>query len=958
MRLHTEYAGTVKPKSHPLRLIADALRAQSTSESATPEDDGLWDAIKKASFTFDVAESSDDAALAEPIPIFSNVFTDETIRLLSLIPVDVSDKDKPASSFILQSPISRSFSLPETPLSPVQADRGRPPSSHHAYVVPSLTANDSTAPTTASPETPTDWLQFSSHGFGTIPGSRNLAEKLWDNDVEVTVPHPAPLSRKSSRRSHSRHSRHSRHSSLDSARTPVPLLPTVPAIPTSKTTLITKVKLDEAFIDFWADSLLDPVSKHWPRFVLCQLKLLPPTARSAAPTPTWLVIEQRFVRVVPVVPPVKEEAEVTAPPARPRASSPRPESSRLSSAFSIASKRFTFFTGGSSDPKSPKEKTARLPQVGEPGEVAKETRDGATEAAEKSEEAGAKGSVDQGAVPAVTTVGTTVFTVAGAATTTVAATQQEITERPKGDDGLPLAPAETAPSERPSVPAPKADEPVKDERPLSATAQNGLAHEASRNEEQYERKSETVPAQGPAGADALVSPAMTSEPIKVENEPLVSGAEVETAQPEPTSIPAVPYLAGISEGPVPQAKAAPEPSVIPVVEEAMSSEETATAPVISGPAISDASLSEEESPAAEPKPVPVPTAAVTEEPVVDDVATAQVTESEPIVEVKPTEQDLPADELAPNTKPTHVFEEVHAPAVEDVTVSEIPEAALPEGSAGELPLESTSAAASVPVSEMAAPEDISTMREAQVATLADLEPVIVEDSTELEPVPTDDAVPAIETSPVDDGQVADSVDAIETTGPLEEPAEVAGESVIKEDPQPVAIPERDDPILDEHEEMEATAAESATEPPQIASETAFPAVENTEFADQAAPEAPVSKDEPDVEHAVVVIQPVEESLPTHVTPEVQDAVIDEQPTAEEINTIPDASTSESISAGVPATSHDDGETDAAPAESAIAESKALTIRVTNFLLICSQIFLLSNQLPPVKFRPQRRQRSL
>lgn len=956
MRLDTEYIGPLKPKSHPLRLIADALRAQSTGESASSEDDGLWDAIKKASLTLDAVESSSDAALAEPIPIFSNVFSDETIHLLSLIPVDVTDKDKPTPSFILQSPIStgrpRSFSLPDTPLSPVQADRGRPPPSRHAHVVPSLTASNSTAPTTASPETPSDWLQFSSNGFGTIPGSRDLAEKLWDNDVEVTIPPPAPLSRKSSRRAHSRHSRHSRHSSLDSARTPVAPLPTIPAIPVSKTTLVAKAKLDEAFIDFWSDSLLDPVLRHSPRFVLCQLKPLPPASSSASPTPTWLVIEQRLVRVVPVAPPVKEEAEVTIPPARPRASSPRPESSRLSSAFSIASKRFTFFTGGSSDPKSPKEKTARLPQVGESGVVAQEKRNGATEAAEKSEEATVKGSVNQGAASAPTTVDTTALAVASTATALVAAAEEKITQKPK-DDGLPVGTAETAQSELTSVSAPKTDETGKDELPHDATTQNGLANG---DEGQYERMSETVPAQGPAGADALVS---STEPVKAETEPLVSRDEVETAQPEPTSVPAIPYLAGISDDPLPQAKAVPEQSVVPVVEDATSAEETATAPVVPAPGVSDVSILEESKsaalPAAEPTPVPVPPAAVIEEPVVDDVAAAQVPEPELVVEVKATEQDLPVDEVAPDTEPAHTFEQVPAPAVEAVTVSEIPEAipeaALPEGRVGELP---TSDAAPVSAFENIVPEgDKSTMKEVQVARSAESEPVIVADSsvTELEPIPTNEAAPAIQTSPVDEGQVVGSVDAVETTGPLEEPVEVVGEPVINKDAQPVAIPQRDDSVLEEPKEMEAeaTATESVTEPHLVASDAAFPAVEKADSAaDQADPEAPVPNDEPNVEHTVVN-QPIEESLPTRVTPDVQDAVIEEQPTSEEINPISEVSTSESISAVGPATSPGD-ETDVEPA---VVEGKALTSRVTNFHLTSSQIFLQSDPLPQVKVRHQR-----
>ena len=912
--METEYTGTSKPKSHPLRLIADALRAQSTSESTTSEDAGLWDTIKKAALTLDAAEISSDAAPAEPIPIFSNVFSDETIRLLSLIPVDVSDKDKPAPSFILQSPIStgrpRSFSLPDT--SPVQADRGRPPPSRQAHVVPSLTASNSTAPTTASPETPADWLQFSSNGFGTIPGLGDLAEKLWDNDVEVTVPPPAPLSRKSSRRAHSRHSR---HSSLDSARTPVAPLPTIPAILISKTTLVAKVKLDEAFIDFWADSLLDPVSKHSPRFVLCQLKRLPLTSTSVSPTPTWLVIEQRLVPVAPVAPPVKDEAEVTVPPARPRPSSPRPESSRLSSAFSIASKRFTFFTGGSSEPKSPREKTVRLPHVGEFGEVSKGRGDGGTEVA-------VKGSVNQGVASAPTTVGATVLAVASTATALVAATQEKIAQKPK-DDGHPVGTAETAPSALASVSAPKADETRKDELPHSTATQNGLAHD---DEGQHERKSETVPAEGPAGPDTLVSSTVTSEPVKAETEPLVSRAEVETVQPEPTSVPA-----DISDTPPPQAKAISELSVVPVVEGAPSAEETVPAP-----AVSDVPIEESKSagiPATESTSISVPPAIALEEPVVDDVAAAQVAEPELVFEVKATERDLPANEVAPDTEPTQTSEQVPVPAVEAVTVSTIPEAvpkaALPEGRVGELPM---SDAAPLPASEETAPEEYeSTMREVQVATSADPEPVIR----------------------VDDGQVADSLEAVETTRPLEESVEVVGESVTKKEAQPAAIFQRDDSILEEPNEMEATVTESATEPRPMASDTAFPAVEQADSsAVQATPEEEAPNDEPDVEHTAFVTHPIEESLPTHVTPDVQDSIIEEQSTAEEINLNPEASTSESISAGRLATSHVD-ETHVAPVESAVSESKALTTRDVNSPLTPSQTSRLSNPLPQVKFRHRR-----
>ena len=706
VQVDTEYTGAVKPKSHPLRLIADALRAQHTSESAIAEDDRLWDAIKKASFTSDASEGASDTVPAEPIPIFSNVFSDETIRLFSLIPVDMPDKDKSAPTFALRSPISpksRSFTLPETPIL-LQADRGRSPPSGHALVAPGLSANNSTAPPTASPETPTDWLQFSSQGFGTIPGTRDLITTLWDNDVEKTAPPPAPLSRKSSRRAYSR------HSSLDSPRTPVQPLPTATAPLISKAMLITQVKLDEAFIDFWADALLDPSSRRWPHFVLCQLKPLSPTA--ASPTPAWLIIEQRFVRPAPVSP-VQEALEATVPPARPRASSPpsRPESSRLSAAFSIVSrKRFPLFTGGAGDSKSPKEKENRLPQVGELGEGLNGTEE--STATQKPEEAEAKAGVERDAAPVVTTV---VAAAIGVSATAGAVAGEDIAQTPREDD-LPAGTTVAAPSELVGASAPKADEPVKDEPQHGTPSQSGLANDEQHDEAQRGLEPETAAARGPAGDDATLNPLMMSEPVETETEPAVSQVEAETTQPEPVSV------AGIGEGTIVQAEvtpleheplrpepaavpelSAPELSSMPAVEEVLPAEKNDTVPIVP---LADAPVSEESmsasAPAAEPMPVPVENAlvqapvpmavAAMEEPL-KEAAALQVAESEPepelepVVEAKAAAQDPPADEGSPNTDLTRTLEGAPVPVAEPVLVSGTPNGASPEGMAEDSPSE-------------------------------------------------------------------------------------------------------------------------------------------------------------------------------------------------------------------------------------------------------------------------------
>ncbi|KAI0298969.1 hypothetical protein B0F90DRAFT_1729691 [Multifurca ochricompacta] len=497
VRLDTEYTGVLKPRSHPLRLIADALRSQSATESATSEDSDLWETIKKASLASDTLESTSDTAPTEPIPVFSNVFSDETIRLFSLIPVDASNKDKTTPTFALHSPISpgrpRSFSLPESPRSPFQVEQGRASTFVHTH-------------------TPTDWLQFSSQGFGTTPGTRDLVATLWDNDVEVTTPPSMSLSRKSSRRAHSR------RSSVDSpsAQTPVLPLPAVSAPLTSKTTLIAKVKVDEAFIDFWADALLDPISKPWPRFVLCQLKPLPFAVASTTPALTWLVIEQRFVRPASA-PPSKEEVEGPTAQPRLRASSPRPssrvESSRLSAAFSLAG-----------DPKSPKELFSRLPQVGEFGEGMNETGRGAVAAAAEGSETEVKDGVKD-------------------------RTGQDIAPAPTAIDAVAVATNDVAATvllEPAGVPTLEGDKALKGQSNATDPPQNGLAHNGHHHDGGCKAEPKTT-AHVPLDANGAMLPPALDEPVTTEAGLPAQEPGAEAGITRPTTEPSVtaPYFTGM-----------------------------------------------------------------------------------------------------------------------------------------------------------------------------------------------------------------------------------------------------------------------------------------------------------------------------------------------------------------------------------------------------------------------------
>jgi len=315
-------------------------------------------------------------------------------------------------------------------------------------------------------------------------------------------------------------------------------------------TLIARVKLNEAFIDFWADALLDPVSKPWLRFVLCELKPLPSVVTSPAPNPTWLVIEQRFVRQ----PLPKEEVEASTTPPRPRASSPRPslraETSRLSAAFSFSPKmRFGFLSGGSGDPKSPKEKTARLPLVGELGESVKETPEAVVgEGKPKGRDAGA---TDAGA--------------AAPATPPTAAAAEEVPPADSTQSAPPALADETAPSDSIT----KTDETKGGQPTATATPQNGHAQE-----EQRTRELETA-AQVPV-SDGVLHSLATTESAMAETES--AAPEAKSVEPGPESVPPVPYLAGISEGLIPQAERSAKSESVPAAETAPASDEVFASP--------------------------------------------------------------------------------------------------------------------------------------------------------------------------------------------------------------------------------------------------------------------------------------------------------------------------------------------------------------------------------------------
>ncbi|KAI9061838.1 hypothetical protein FKP32DRAFT_1594040 [Trametes sanguinea] len=357
---------STKRKQHALRVISDALKSELELAGSKHRD--LWEAIKKAALANDEPEPI--LIHVDGYPSISRIFADETLRLLSLIPAEASNKGTSSVPTIRvpRPPRKRSSSLNS---SAKANGNGKAPTNGSAA------GRSATSPT--SPSSPKDWMDFSTAGFGESAIGKDFASTLLDKDVEVTTP---PVERKTSKKRKASPGR-SRGSSVDNPPTQPAnrdTEPSTPPPPKSKSTVVDLVKLDEAFIDFWSDALLDPISADWPNFVVAQLKSLPGLELEGKPI-SWLVLEQRFVTPAPPPPPPIPEADATAPK---RASSPRPSmrsemSGRRSSTLAAAKKRLTFFSssqtlGGASTAAKAESKTfarkkAKPTRIGEMGEI-------------------------------------------------------------------------------------------------------------------------------------------------------------------------------------------------------------------------------------------------------------------------------------------------------------------------------------------------------------------------------------------------------------------------------------------------------------------------------------------------------------------------------------------------------------------------------------------------------------
>lgn len=373
-----------------LQLVADALNATSPSTSDSTSY-SVWQKIQQTGNAVSSEELSYTATAK--FPRLGRILSDDTLGTLSLL----ADEDTHNESCI-------NFVSGYTKFGNGRYGAGkmnRSTSSHTRQLSASSTPTTVVQPNTNS--LGLDWNSFSTSGFlESAPLATPLAQTLLDNkDTEVTSSSVTP-SRKTSRKSAKSPSRRSLDV-LPPITIPAPGVtgsqvqngtssPNVTLKSISRVTKAELIKIDESFIDFWNDSLLDPITdvEAWPRFVICRLKtsVIPEVESDGAVKKIeWMVIEQGYIKATPQLPSsialspssqshitsatgtsTNVETSPTQSPIK-RASSPRPS---LSSSVNTSMKRFSFWSSskkdkGDSSPtkKKKKEKDARVGEMGE-----------------------------------------------------------------------------------------------------------------------------------------------------------------------------------------------------------------------------------------------------------------------------------------------------------------------------------------------------------------------------------------------------------------------------------------------------------------------------------------------------------------------------------------------------------------------------------------------------------------
>lgn len=368
----------------PLSVIENALKSGASDDAKELEQ--TWSRIQALANTTGEEEELLEGKAQDQRNLLSRVLSDESIRLLGLRSDDAERVNKNTPTITMFSHVpgeARVYSKSHSSTNGTDVPNGKGKESVNGI---SRNASETTATSTTlggpTPVSPiaSGWSAFSSSGFGEDAVGSSLASTLMDSDVEKTQP-SALESRRSLKKSGSKGHKGERAKSRERvgrrtnvtplAASEAPTGESVLKVPSWKTASVSIVKLDEAFVDFWADALLDPIARPWPTFVVCQLKSNVNAEVGEGQKISWLVVEQAFV--APPPPPTPPVEEVLAQ----RASSPKPsiasETKRPGAVGRVSStfKRFALFGSGTSysDEKDGGKKTGKGIRVGEMGEI-------------------------------------------------------------------------------------------------------------------------------------------------------------------------------------------------------------------------------------------------------------------------------------------------------------------------------------------------------------------------------------------------------------------------------------------------------------------------------------------------------------------------------------------------------------------------------------------------------------
>ncbi|KAJ8517094.1 hypothetical protein ONZ45_g5674 [Pleurotus djamor] len=736
---------------HPLLLVLEAFRA----EGIVPANGDLWEKIKKAAQE-EGAES----------PQFNQIFSDETLRLFSMLPVD---KDYvPLLDSVLPSR-KRSISLGAI-RTPIQAASPTVHARAHTDEPKQVTS-----PTSPSAVTP-DWAEFSTAGFlesSDVP----LTLSFLDKDVEVTAP------KKAAKKSKGSPNPGRGRKSLEN-RPPPPIVPEFKPVSTCTSASVTQI--DEAFVDFWSDALLDPISAEWPSFVLCKLKSSSDFVVDEKKI-EWLVLEQAFVKPPKAPSPVRAETSESSS-SRPRASSPRPSfRSDLSGPFSATRKRFSIFTGGRNSRQSMdsvtsptkskssrgKKAAAKSPRVGEMGEIL-------AEEPEEPEREKAKAKVEA----------------------------KKVAE----------APVIRVPSPKPKksldVSKKSLDGGQGQRNVIGASLAAGAVAVAAGTA--IAVASETAPEQDVVPETVAAEPVSASPPVPVQDqsvpeaEPATDAVVPETVEPAAVA-------------PVTLQATEPEaPTNVPVAEDLSTPEKLEEAPVVSSGPVADTAATPE--PQTEPQTEDVPVPEPVQEAVIEPVPAPEPAVSEPVKDEEPVVPEPVEVEESVVTEPVKEEEPVVSepePAVLECTPEVVPEPVKVEAPAVPEP-EVPSPVVEAP---QPYPEEVSTVEAEATKEEVKEEPVVpVEPAPELsEPVaPVTEDIPVTVDEPVQAETSEPPVDVIaEPTSAPSAPVELEAVPVVDAAP-----------IVDE---TEASVEPISTEPKELSSQP-----EASEVVDAGLPPAPES----------------------------------------------------------------------------------------------------------------------